>query len=260
MPRVKRKLSNTRVYHIMCRGIEKRNIFLDDEDKTTFLNILRRKQLDKNYSYLAYCLMTNHLHLIIDEGEEGISKIMQRINGGYAYYFNKKYYRSGHLFQDRYKSEAIESDYYLMAAIRYVHNNPVKARMVNHPEEYIWSSYRQITGKKNSVTVDKERILTMFADDTNEALMEFKAFSISDNEDRFIDINDKEEEKEYAKKITTDFLYKHGKHTQDFKQLEKGLRNELIINLKESTSLSIRDLSDVLDINRNTIQRIISNS
>lgn len=156
MPRRARRLSDTKVYHVMLRGNERRNIFLDDEDRERFIDTLRYKQEEKTFSYFAYCLMSNHVHLIVDEGEEVISKIMQRINGSYAYYFNKKYQRSGHLFQDRFKSEVIEKDRYLLAAIRYVHNNPIKAGMIKNIEEYRWSSYREIISNNPSkAIVDK---------------------------------------------------------------------------------------------------------
>lgn len=85
--------------------------------------------------------MDNHVHLLMSEGTEEISKIMKRINVSYAYYFNQKYGRIGHLFQDRFKSEGIEDDTYLLAATRYIHNNPVRANIVKHAGEYKWSSY-----------------------------------------------------------------------------------------------------------------------
>jgi REP element-mobilizing transposase RayT len=85
--------------------------------------------------------MDNHVHLLINEGDDEIGKIMKRINISYSYYFNKKYGRIGHLFQDRFKSEGIDSDAYLLSVVRYIHNNPVKAGLVKNIEEYKWSSY-----------------------------------------------------------------------------------------------------------------------
>ena len=110
MPRQVRQISKSQIYHVITRGNERRNIFLDDEDKKRFMDILCEKKRDKEYVLYAFCLMDNHVHLIIREGTDTISRIMKRINTGYAYYFNKKYKRVGHVFQDRFKSEAIESE------------------------------------------------------------------------------------------------------------------------------------------------------
>ena len=117
MPRGARRLSESRVYHVIIRGNERQKIFRNIEDKERFLETLRIKRKDWNFEYLAYCLMDNHVHLIIDQGEEDIAKIMQGINVRYAYYFNRRYNRIGHLFKDRFKSEVIEDERYLLAAI-----------------------------------------------------------------------------------------------------------------------------------------------
>jgi putative transposase len=110
MPRSGRRLSASKTYHVMIRGNERKAIFLDDEDRAYFVSMLAMKNLERRFAVYAYCLMDNHVHLIINEGEEGISRIMKRLQVSYVHYFNQKYGRSGHLFQDRFKSEAIEDD------------------------------------------------------------------------------------------------------------------------------------------------------
>ena len=132
MSRQKRDRSSTGVYHIMLRGINRGDIFLEDDDKDVFLNILLQKKSKGEYTLHAYCLMDNHLHLLIQEKKDDIARIMKRIGITYVSYFNKKYQRIGPLFQDRYKSEKVENDGYLLTAMRYIHNNPVAAGLVKN--------------------------------------------------------------------------------------------------------------------------------
>jgi len=113
-------LSETGVYHVMLRGNERKDIFIDDEDKVRFLDMLYAKRERESYYLYSYCLMDNHVHLVLKEANDSISRIMRRITTSYAGYFNRKYKRSGHLFQDRYKSENVESDSYLLTVIRYI--------------------------------------------------------------------------------------------------------------------------------------------
>lgn len=150
MPRQRREISKTSVYHIMMRGNEKKDIFIDEEDKMKFIDILIEKKQDEAYYLYAYCLMNNHVHLIIKEGKDELSRIMKRINISYAHYFNDKYDRVGHIFQDRFRSEAIESEAYLLSAIRYIHMNPVKANVVKETSQYSWSSYNLYIDQSNN--------------------------------------------------------------------------------------------------------------
>ncbi len=103
MPRVGRELSKNGIYHVMLRRNEGREIFMDDEDRKRFIDTLYEKSKENEFLVLAYCLMDNHLHLLVREGDDLINRAMKRIGVSYVYYFNKKYRRSGHLFQDRFK-------------------------------------------------------------------------------------------------------------------------------------------------------------
>jgi putative transposase len=130
MPRVQRKKSNVGIYHVMMRGINRQSIFEDDEDNKKFIEILSKYRNISRYDIYAFCLMGNHVHILIRENEEDLGQIMRRICGSYVYWFNCKYERIGPLFQDRYKSEPIEDDVYLLTVLRYIYQNPVKAEMV----------------------------------------------------------------------------------------------------------------------------------
>ena len=132
MPRKAREKSESGIYHVMLRGINQQQIFEDEEDYNTFIKILEEVQQKSKFELFAYCLMGNHVHLMIKEGEENIETIFKRIGGKYVYYYNTKYERAGHLFQDRFKSEPIDTDSYFMVVLRYIHQNPIKAKICSN--------------------------------------------------------------------------------------------------------------------------------
>jgi REP element-mobilizing transposase RayT len=146
MPRVKRRKSSTGIYHITIRGVNKSDIFLDTEDYETFLNYLQNIKATSGVEIYAYCLMTNHIHLLLKEGNEELSKTFVRLGAGFVGWYNRKYERIGHLFQSRYNSEVVENDGYLLMVMRYIHQNPVKAGISKHVTGYPWSSIHDYTG------------------------------------------------------------------------------------------------------------------
>ena len=136
MARQLRKKSETGVYHVMLRGINRQDIFEDEGDYQQMVSILRglidrcdehKVQLPSLCTFYAYCLMSNHVHLLIQEREENISDVVKIIGVTYAHYFNKKYERNGHLFQDRFRSEPVNTIEYFVTLLRYIHQNPLKA-------------------------------------------------------------------------------------------------------------------------------------
>jgi len=265
MPRQSRRISESKIYHVMIRGNERKKIFIDDEDKSKFIEILSAKNEDKQYSIYAYCLMDNHVHLLLNEGDGDISRIMQRINISYAYYFNKKYDRIGHLFQDRFKSGAIEDDNYLLATVRYIHNNPVKAKLVSNLSEYKWSSYNDYISKSinNQSDSGKEFILGLFSTSADKAVKMFIDFSNQDSTELFIEY--KEDSKrnktlkseEEAREFVANYLQERNTNLIDIKK-DCGLtiRDALIAQLKNHSYLSIREIADILKIGRNIVQRV----
>jgi len=136
------------VYHITSRGNEKKAVFKDDQDNTNFLNVLQHVNKGCHWICHAYCLMDNHYHLLIETPDGNLSLGMRQLNGVYTQLFNKRHQRTGHLFQGRYKSILIEKDSYLLEVCRYVVLNPVRAGMVERPEEWKWSSYRATAGRE----------------------------------------------------------------------------------------------------------------
>lgn len=161
-------------YHITTRGNHRNDIFRDDEDYLVYLNIVEESLKRYSGNLYCYCLMTNHVHLVIETSEISIGTIMKRINQIYTQYFNNKFNLVGHLFQGRYFGEIIEEDRYVLEVSRYIHLNPVRANMVENAEDYKWSSYSMIIGEVKERLITSEKILNYFTlENKREAYMRF---------------------------------------------------------------------------------------
>ena len=262
MPRQRRKLSKTGIYHVMLRGNERKSLFPKEEDYRKFLQILTNKKRDDSFLLYAYCLMSNHIHLLIRENKQNISQIMKRINIAYAYYFNKKYNRVGHVFQDRFKSESIEEENYLLSVIRYIHHNPLKAKMVSDPISYPWSSYNFYLDESKNI-IDKEDILTIFSSKIPEAIQRFQTFSQKPSisiglEYKSNNLSVKEMTHfEQVQKYIRKYIKEKNLKIEDISKSQNfHYRNDLILNLKRKSNLSIREIAEILGINRGIVSRI----
>ena len=197
--------------------------------------------------------MGNHIHLLLKEGIDSISRTMGRINTSYARYFNKKYNRVGHVFQDRYKSEAVEQEAYLLTLIRYIHNNPVKAKIVTTPSHYRWSSYNEYMGGSiGNTLVEKSEVLRLFSEKDNLGLQYFVDFHCQVDNTSYLEVNDIRLE-QISTYIAQFFKIKGG----DIETLNKkpGLRKELIDYLLDA-GYSIRSISQELNVDRGVVQRL----
>lgn len=163
MPRKIRIWYPGAVYHVTCRGNNRQDIFVDEEDRLIYLAILKEVKKQMPYLLHSYCLMTNHVHLQVETVDINISQVMKRISMLYAINFNKKYDFTGHLFQNRFRAELIEKAQYHLEVSRYIHLNPVRANMVAHPGLYQWSSYNAYTGAQDDRFVFTEKILDCFS-------------------------------------------------------------------------------------------------
>lgn len=248
MPRAPRQKSESGIYHIMLRGINQQIIFEDDEDYQKFIEILKNYKTVSGYKIFAYCLMSNHIHLLLKVVKEDIDQVMKRIAGSYVYWYNWKYYRRGHLFQDRFKSEPVEDDTYLLTVIRYIHQNPVKANIVKNVSNYEYSSYDEYIGTSNSwididfalSMLDKENFIK-FHNEINDDV----CLDISENEFRLSD-NDA---KEIIKKISG------CSYVSEFQALEYKKRDKYIGKLKEK-GLSIRQISRLTGVSFAVVRKI----
>lgn len=164
-------------YHVASRGNEQKDVFKSLRDREKFLEYLESATERYEAVVHAYCLMSNHYHLLMETPAGNLSQIMRHINGAYTTYFNIKRKRSGHLFQGRYKAILVEFDEYALELSRYIHLNPVRAGMVARPEEYRWTSYKNYIGQGAAPTWLKlETILNYFGKKEKEAKKKYRSF------------------------------------------------------------------------------------
>lgn len=178
MPRQARIILQNTPHHIVQRGHNREVVFIEDDDYRYYINTLKEWKEELGVKVYGYCLMTNHVHLILDPQDqvENLGKLMKRLAGRQTRYVNHKENRTGSLWEGRYKSSPIETDTYLLACNRYVELNPVKADMVNHAQDYEWSSYRQRVGLDEDLWIDKDPTYIGLADtetDRREQYMDY---------------------------------------------------------------------------------------
>ena len=159
---------------MIVRGNERKAIVRDDHDRTRYLDRLAHYRAKFGFRLLAYSLMDNHVHLAIETGKVPLSKIMAGLQSSYTQYFNRRHDRVGHLFQGRYKAFLVEEDPYALALLRYIHENPVKARAVEKPEQYAWSSDRFYRRGKGPGWLDCDRLLRMLGSRRSAAVREYR--------------------------------------------------------------------------------------
>jgi len=219
----------------MLRGVNQQQIFEEREDFEKFLQILKDSKAISEFKLFAYCLMGNHIHILLQETKEPIELLMKRIATRFVYWYNIKYRRAGHLFQDRFKSEPIENDLYLLTVIRYIHQNPIKAGICKSVSDYEFSSYKEYF--KDSDLIDGDYVFE---------IIEKEAFKTFNNEKVFdicLDVEDKPKIKvtdEQAKKIIEKVT--KCRNVAEFQMLSINNRDKYLKRLRES-GLSIRQIS-----------------
>ncbi len=249
MARLAREKSETGIYHIMLRGLDKRNIFLDDEDRLKFIDSMIKAMGKGNFELYGYCLMGNHVHLLLKAVEEP-GTVLKRITVGYVGWNNRKYERTGHLFQNRYLSEPVESESYLLTVLRYIHQNPLKAGMVKNIEDYRWSSYQQYEKfyKGQSPFISGELIKAYF-----KTLDHFRTFMCAANEDQCLEEN--RVVKYNDKRLRELIINKYA--IRDIKSIPKKEQDAMIKEIYSNIETSIRQLSRVLGIGKTAIERVV---
>ncbi len=252
MPRRAREKSSTGIYHVMLRGVNGQGIFEEKEDYEKILQTIKEYKEKCGYEIYGFCLMSNHIHILMKEGEEELGKVFRRIGSSYVYWYNCKYKRSGHLFQDRYRSEAVENDSYFLTVLRYIHQNPIKAGIEKDITKYPWSSYNEYIGKKE--ICDTKFALRMFSTDGKRAITLFKKFNVEENSDKCLEykervrINDTEAVEIIKKEANISNI-------SEIQNFEKEKRNKLIKKLKNN-GLSIRQIERLTGISFGVIRRI----
>lgn len=164
------------LYHVIVRGNQRQKVFLADDDHRQYIERLKFYQKRHAFALYAYVLMPNHVHLLIEQGETPLSKAMQGIQQSYTNYYNRKYGKSGHLFQGRYKAILCDRDAYLLELIRYIHLNPVRAGMVEQPHKYPWSSHHSYLSGKASDILSINLPLSLLRQDGRISISEYRKF------------------------------------------------------------------------------------
>ncbi len=251
-PRIK---SQTGIYHIMFRGINRQNIFEEERDYQKFMELLINTKQELELKIFAYCILPNHGHLLMQEKELGnISTAMHKILTTFAGWYNRKYLRVGTLFGNRFNSEPVEDDKYLFTLVRYIHQNPWKAGIANNSHEYKWSSYNEYTGKTENIITDTEYLLHFLSVNKKDAINIFVKFHQKTSKDNF-DLID-------TQKITDDQVRRkiiqllNGKEPHTLSTMPQAERNIIIKALRENEGLSIRQIERATGVSRGIISRI----
>lgn len=256
MSRPLRIFSHSKIYHIIFKGIDNQNIFYDNQDRNFFLEQLLNTKKKFNYKIYAYCLMDNHVHMVIQVENKFLSKSIQSLCIRYAYYFNKKYQRVGSFIQNRFKSKNIESQNYFLKVCRYVHRNPENAG-ISKTENYNWSSYKEYLD--NAFLIDKNALLYYF----NNNIHEFIKYTT-----KFNDFEDAADFAEYEliqklsdENLSTIIMKKFRIQSINdisifFQKKSKQDKEFCIKELKKIKGTNITQVSRILRINRKIVERI----
>ncbi len=251
MPRRARKMSSTGIYHVMMRGINRQRIFEEEQDYKKYLQALKKALKISNCKVYAYCLMPNHVHLLLKPEGESLEIVIKRIGCRYVHWYNEKYGRVGHLFQDRYKSEAVENESYFLTVLRYIIQNPFKANLERELGLYKWSSYKEYAIGADGLT-DTELAYSIAGG--KEKLTNFIKQLNND------EINDISENlpKPQAKELNNLFFRFTGcTCVSDFQALSADKQKSYVGTLYEN-SFSIYQIAKVTGKSKSTVHRIIN--
>lgn len=253
MPRYARTRSSTGIYHVILKGIDGRDIFLDNEDKEKFLENTLKARDKGNFQIYAYCLMDSHVHLLIKEDEE-IGTSIKRITVAYVQWHNNKYARTGHLFQNRYLSEPVETESYLLTVVRYIHQNPLKAGITKQLADHKWSSYPHYLQAYKGANSYMHPLLDPFL------IMEY--FKLEKDFESFMNERSDSECQEYGhlpkySDETLKIMLRETFNINDITDIPKDKRNKFVKNIRKSTGASIRQLARVLGVGKNIIERAL---
>jgi putative transposase len=252
LPRTARKKSSTGVYHVMLRGINRQVIFEDDHDKNKFIETLAKYKKISGFELYGYCLMDNHVHLLLKEEGECISTAMKRISSSYVYWYNLKYERCGHLFQERFKSENVENNAYFVTVLRYIHQNPLKAGLLKSVWDSKWTSFHEYFRKVEITDID--RGLNLFSPDRRTAIERYIGYMQENNNDQCLDL--KEKVKLSDEQVRESLRAMGVTSNSMLQQMEREDRDIVLAKLKRLKGVSIRQISRITGISKSVIDRV----
>lgn len=224
------------IYHVMQRGNNKEIIFRGDMDKQFYMAELANSKKMFDFQLYGYALLDNHYHLLLQTGEIHLSKIMQRLNSLYSRYYNRVHERSGHLFGIRYKASIINDERYLLAVLRYIHWNPVRAGICRTVSEYKWSSDVYYRNDKTGL-INTNFILNSISKNHQFATNEYLRLIQDDATEEYNRIEEltkaNKEQKDEKQKLLDEILLSTGASIEDYKLIKKGSRRRYLANLKK---------------------------
>ncbi len=249
MPRKARIKSQQHIYHAILRGINKQQIFYEESDFRNFEMLLNRYKDKCDFQLPAYCLMGNHIHLLIRENSLPISNIFKHIGSAFVYWYNIKYERTGHLFQDRFMSEPVDNEIYLLNVFRYILNNPVKAGICENPEDYPYSSAREYLLGKAGIT-DKDMITNLM--DHNS----IKEYISRENDDQCLEFTETAGTR-YTDEKAINLI--HAEFRSGIPIIEKNTKSAVNSSIRKliRSGISIRQLSRLTGISKKIIEYAI---
>ena len=258
MPRLARVKSYSGYYHIIMRGINRQELFKDDQDYRKFLRFLKRCKDIVEIEVLGWCLMNNHVHMLIKEGNEDISITIKRIGISYVWYHHVKYNCVGHLFQDRFHSETVEDDQYLLTVTRYIHQNPVKAKLVDRPSDWQWSSCLGYYGKEvypASLLAPHLIYEVVHPGDQEKGLQMFKAFNEAENEDHCLDCIDK---KRYTNEEVKEIIYELFPEIghKEFEALPRCMQKKILQKISTIKGITQKQTAAVFGLSQGYISKL----
>lgn len=259
MPRYSREnqKSHTGIYHIILRGINSQEIFFDNMDREKFIKEIKITKEKYKYKIYAYVLMTNHVHMLIQDENDLVSKIIQSLATRYALYFNKKYERIGHVFYNRFHSKRVENERYLLNVHKYIHKNPEKDGICRM-DRYKWSSYQEYIKKGNLVDIDF--ILSILNEDKEKAIKIWKEYHQIGVQKEYLENNEFEIKRRLTddeaidaikQKLQIDNIFEIQKYNTKYK--EKIIKEIALIE-----GITRQQLARIIGVSRRTLQRIIS--
>ncbi len=247
MPRTARKQSASSIYHVMNRGEGRQIIFEDDADRAFFMRRLDDLLAEMHGALLAWCLLDNHFHLLVNMPLDSLERMMHRLQTGYAGYFNRVHRRDGALFGGRFESEPVDTDEYLLNVVRYIHENPLKAGLGGL--DYRWSSYREYCG--DAAHVNPGLVLGAFG-----GVGQFRSFHATKHDGvRCLDMAElprRSVSDEEARAMADDLLGKGA--VASLGGIDRAARDRGLASLKDA-GLSLRQIQRLTGISLGTISR-----
>lgn len=233
----------------MLRGVNGQQIFEESEDYNKFLQILKDCRAISGYKLFAYCLMGNHIHILLQETNEPVELLMKRIATRFVYWYNIKYQRAGHLFQDRFKSEPIDDNAYFLTVLRYIHQNPVKAGLCKTVKAYKYSSYGEFFEKDE--LIDCDAVFELIEKE------EFERFNNETETANCLDVTEKPKIKvtdEQAKRIIE--KVSRCRNATEFQSLSSNLKEKYVRKLYEK-GMSIRQISRLCGVTKGMVEKAL---